>query len=385
MIKPGVKCEFLISLVSDVVKSKREMNSGIFQLILTCLVINVIAHTEQDKPPRDVFCNYFEDDRGYVCEITKLKLHHESDRIRLTGKRKEGKSNEDVSYLHIHSSESHIVPSEDIFTYLVNLVSLEMRGVSVKKVDQIINCAPLELIILSENEIKSLDAGVFVECSSLEILDLSKNEIFKIHVNAFGSLSALRELDLSFNKIDKLTRKTIKPLKNLKKLSLQSNKLAEINYDTFNDMFHLSELDLSDNPLTRLDFRTFDFTIHIETLKLRSTEIRKFHPFTFKNLRRVRYLDISNTNIRYVSNDMLSTNSELVELRMENCGTRAVGRQFFDKLNKLAVVHASNNKCVDGVFKGDVVDIRAKFIKCMQNWDDIRNKTDQYVHSGEEL
>lgn len=366
-------------------KRERKMHLGIFQFVLSCLIFNVIAHTDENTPPRDVFCKYFEDDRGYVCEITKLKLYHGKDKIRITGEQKAGKTNEDVQYLHIHSSESHVIPSEDIFTYLVNLEKLEMKGVSVKKIDHIVNCAPLISIILSQNQIKTLDAGVFIECISLELLDLSKNEISKIHVNAFGSLNALEELDLSSNRIEKLTRKTIKPLKNLKKLSLQSNKLAEINYDTFNDMFHLTELDLSENPLTRLDFRTFDFTIHIETLKLRSIMIKKFHPFTFKNLRRVRYLDISNTSTRYINNDMLSTNVELVELRIENCGIRAIGRNFFDKLNKLSVVHATKNKCVDGVFSGDVVDIRAKFMTCIQNWDNIKDKVQQYVHSGEEL
>ena len=360
------------------------MNSGVFFFVLVSLVNLVTSHTG-DENRRDVQCNFIEDDRGYVCEMTRLKLHSENDRIRITGQQIEGKCNEDVRYLHIHSSESFIVPSEDIFTYLVNLVNLEMRGVSIRKIDPIINCVPLEKIILSENEINKLDAGVFVECNNLEILDLSKNSISKIHVNAFGSLTALKELDLSFNRIDKLTRKTIKPMKNLKKLSLHHNKLAEINYDTFNDMFYLTELDLSENPLTRLDFRTFDFTIHIEILKLSSTEVKKFHPFTFKNLRRIRYLDISNTSVRYMNNDMLSTNTELVELHMDNCGTRAIGRQFFDKLNKLTAVHANKNKCIDGVFSGDVVDMRAKFMKCFENWDNIKNKTEEYVHSGEEL
>lgn len=360
------------------------MNSEIL-LILICLIINAIAHTDKGKPPRDVFCNYFDDDRGYVCEITKLKLLDLDDNIRITGKQKEGKTNEDVNYLHIHSSKVHVVPSENIFTYLVNLVKLEMKGVFVQRIDHIINCAPLEVIILSENEVKSLDAGVFVECISLELLDLSKNEISKIHVNAFGSMIALRELDLSNNRIDKLTRKTIKPLKELRKLSLQSNKLAEINYDTFNDMFHLEELDLSNNPLTRLDFRTFDFTIHIETLKLRSTDIRKFHPFTFKNLRRLRHLDISGTSTRYITNDMLSTNVELTELHMDNSKVMAVGRQFFDKLNKLATVNANGNSCIDGTFNGDVVDIRAKFLKCFQSWDNIKNKSQEFVNSREEL
>lgn len=340
--------------------------------LLTCLLC-ATAHKEGETEPRDVVCNYVEDDRGYVCEIDNLKLYSLDDNLRFTGKRAGGKTNEDVNYLRIHSSESHVVPSESIFNYLVNLVKLEMKGVSVKKIDPIVNCMPLELIDLSENLIKSLTAGVFVECTALEVLNLSKNKIEKIHENAFSSLNALTELDLSNNKIEKLTRKTIKPLKNLKKLSLQSNKFKEFQHDMFNDMFHLSELDLSDNPLTKLDFRTFDYTIHLDTLHLRSTEMRKFHPFTFKNLRRLRYLDISNNEISHMKNDLLSTQKELVELRMDNCQTRAMGRNFFDKLDKLTVLHANQNVCVDGMFRGDVVSIRPNFLKCFQKWDDIKS------------
>lgn len=359
--------------------------AGIFFLVLACLMHCATTHTEDGKGLRDIICDYIEDDRGYVCDIKNLKIHSLDDKLRFTGQRAAGKTNEDVKYLHIHSSEAHVVPSESIFNYLVNLEKLEMKGVSVKKIDPIINCMPLTLIDLSENFIKSLSAGVFIECTSLEVLNLSKNKIDLIHENALGSLTALIELDLSENKIEKLTRKTIKPMKNLKKLSLQSNKISDFKHDMFNDMFHLTELDLSNNPLTRLDFRTFDFTIHIETLHLMSTEIKKFHPFTFRNLKRLRYLDISHNEIRNLQSDFLSSNSELVEFRMDNCRTRSVGRNFFDKLNKLTKLHANQNKCIDGIFRGTVVEIRPNFLKCFEKWDDIREKAAQLMHSGEEL
>lgn len=357
-----------------------------FRFILTCFVLVYGASCHQDhSKARDVECKFFEDDRGYVCEITRLNMHTEDDLVRFTGKQLVGHTNEDVRVLHIHSTESFIVPSENIFHYFVNLEILEMRGVKVKKVDPIQFCEALEKIILSENEIKKLSAGTFVECSNLEILDVSKNVIKSMSDNAFSSLKLLKELDLSQNSIEKLTRKVLKPMKKLRKLSLQNNKLKEIPQDIFNDLFDLQELDISYNPLTRIDFRVFDFIINIETLRLKGTEIKKFHPLTFTHVRRLKYLDISNNDLKNIENDMLTTNKMIIELRMDNCNLESMGRQFFDKFEKLSYFSANRNVCVDGVFKGDVVAIRPKFLRCFERWDLVGDKGHKFEHIGDEL
>lgn len=355
-------------------------------LVLFLTVLLGLSRGHRDaKPPRDVICNYIEDDRGYVCEITNLKLHSLDDNLRFTGKQIKPKSNEDVIYLHIHSSETHVVPSENIFEYFTNLQRLDMKKVSIKKLDEIVNCTPLEFITFSDNQITSLEAGVFIECVSLEVLDLSKNQISGIHDNAFSSLKELRELDLSFNQITKIIRKVIKPMKNLRKFSLKNNNIRELAHDTFNDMFHLADLDLSNNPLSRLDFRFFDYTVHIDTLRLVGTNIQKFHPFTFKNLRRLKFLDISENSLKHIDNDLLSTNGEIEELRMDRIVMKSIGRKFFDKLNKLTVFHANGNKCVDGIFRGSLVDIRPNFLLCMDKSDEIRDTSGKGSHSGEDL
>jgi len=262
-----------------------------------------------------------------------------------------------------------------------------MKSVSVKKIDPIINCGPLVSISLSENEIRALDAGVFIECSSLEILDLSMNQIRRIDENAFSSLNALIELDLSENNLERLTRKTIKPMKSLKKLSLRNNKLRILQENLFNDLaISLTDLDLSHNPLKRLDFRIFDFTVAIESLKLTNVEIIKFHKFTFKNLRRLRSLDISENILTNIDDEMLANNKELTELKMNSCNIKAVGRHFFDSLDKLTLAEATGNKCVDGISSApSVVSIRPMFLMCMQNWDSMKETSRQQSHSGEEL
>lgn len=355
-------------------------------LVILAILASSEAHTE-GGPRKDIPCNFKEDDRGYVCEISGLKLSSLEDKIRITGQQIGEKTNEDVTYLKIQSSESHYVPSEDIFTYLVNLKKLDMRGVSVKHLTTIINCFPLDMIDLSENLIAELKPGLFIECMDLETLNLSRNKISKIDDNAFSSLNVLTSLDLSENELYKLTRKTVKPLKNLKKLSVRGNKFKELPHDVFNDLFHLQELDISDNPLIRLDFRFFDFLIHLEILQIRNTNIKKLHQFTFKNLRRLRILDLSQNNLIDIDNELLSTNAQLEELRMNNVGMKSMGRQFFDKLNLLKTFHANGNRCVDGSFNGDVVEIRPKFLGCFEAFDKLEanRQSGNSNHSGDEL
>lgn len=354
-------------------------------LLIAILVQCAVDAHKEGKPPRDVTCNYKKDDRGYVCEVENLKLSDIDDRVRFTGTQLPGKTNEDVEYLQIKSSECNVVPSEDIMYYLTNLKKLEMKGVAVTKVDPIVNCMPLHFIDFSGNQIKRIDAGVFIECESLEILDLSRNILKRIHDNAFSSLNALVELDLSSNNLDKLYRKILKPLKKLKKLSLNTNKIVDLPADLFNDLFQLVELDLSNNPLNRLDFRTFDFTIHIEVLRLKNSNLIKLHQFVLKNLRRLRFLDLSDNDLMHIGGQLLSTNTQIEELHMNQIRLNDMGRHFFDKLDKLKAFEAKGNKCVDGVFVGDVVAIRSKFLKCFENLDIRVERSRSEGHSGDEL
>lgn len=129
-----------------------------FLLILLAVVGLGNSHLEVGKA-RDVTCNYYEADGDYFCELTRLKLASEDDVIRFTGKQVKGLTNEDVSFLHIHSSETYFVPSENIFTFFTNLKRLKMPKNGVNQLSLIVNCFPLDYLDLSGNLITALDAG----------------------------------------------------------------------------------------------------------------------------------------------------------------------------------------------------------------------------------
>lgn len=114
--------------------------------------------------------------------------------------------------------------------------------------------------------------------------------------------------------------------------------------------------------------------------------ITKFHPFTFKNLRRLRHLDISQNDLRFLEDELLSTNGDVEEIRLDKIGLKAMGRKFFDKLNKLSLMVSFGNLCTeDGMYKGEVYQIRPKFQRCFEAWDVIKENEAKSTHSGDEL
>lgn len=358
-------------------------------LVFCCVVSSVWSHTDDQGPMRDVICTYMEDEiRGYVCEISNFRYYYESERIRFSGQQQSGKYNENVDYLYIHDSQAQYIPFEQIMYYFINLRRLEIRRSNVHQLTPLINGYSLEMVTLTHNGIQSLDAGLFVECSALEILDLSNNEISKIHENAFGSLKSIMDVNLSHNQIKYLTRKIVKPLRNTRKLNLRANNLKDLPHDIFNDLFHLTDLDISENPLIRLDFRIFDFTVHVENLKMSALHVKTLHKFIFKNLRRLVTLDISDNDLKTLDGEILSTNKNLVQLLMKNCNINGIGRQYFDNLFSLKRTVATGNICVNGDFGGNIVNYRPNFLKCFQNFEDMKDMmflNKGGPHAGDEL
>lgn len=102
---------------------------------------------------------------------------------------------------------------------------------------------------LSNNELVSLERGVFADLDDLRQLFLDGNNISLVEDSVFQNLKKLEELDLSGNNIAVLTGETLMGLQQLKKLSLRGNQLAIVGDHTFAHAGNLRRLDLSSNHL----------------------------------------------------------------------------------------------------------------------------------------
>lgn len=186
----------------------------------------------------------------------------------------------------------------------------------------------LIFLVITENQIKTLNSKIFNDCENLVVLDLSKNLIENISSDVFKSIGTLESLNLSENRI-KTMEKII--FSNLKRLFLSDNQIETFNGNNLN----LSEVKLNDNLITSLKIDESLKTLHAENnqisniivdennhlsdIRLRNnslTDLRNISKLTklifldlsdnkievqmnFKNLPKLERLLLQNTNIFY--------------------------------------------------------------------------------------
>ncbi|KAI9530574.1 hypothetical protein NQZ68_000064 [Dissostichus eleginoides] len=112
----------------------------------------------------------------------------------------------------------------------------------------------LEKLLLTHNELVSLDEGVFTNASSLRYLDLSSNKLRVVEQHYFQGLWKLEELLLFNNKITQLEAGMLNGLSSLKKAYFSLNQITYFPFFSITDHSHpfMSMLDLSSNRLSRL-------------------------------------------------------------------------------------------------------------------------------------
>jgi Leucine-rich repeat (LRR) protein len=107
----------------------------------------------------------------------------------------------------------------------------------------------LEMIDLSDGDLKEIDDRAFYGASKLKKLNLAGNKLTSLPRDLFPQRNAIKEINLSNNQITKLSRSTFKNLQHVKKLDLSNNRISSLDSAIFADMIHLDELDLTGNPI----------------------------------------------------------------------------------------------------------------------------------------
>ena len=144
----------------------------------------------------------------------------------------------------------------------------------------------LQILLLNNNQIKTLSKTLLLDCRSLRKLDLQHNQIDFIDPMFLINTSYLEELDLSHNKLfsDDLECLKHQNLQNIRTINLSFNNIFIIDFQ-FNIMSKLQYLNLSHNLIgpvlepKNIDFRiTFGLTVdlsynNIETFDLMSKSV----------------------------------------------------------------------------------------------------------------
>ena len=147
------------------------------------------------------------------------------------------------------------------------------------------------------DKIKRLFANRFVNLARLRILRLENNEIGSLDRGVFRGLTSLRVLFLARNHIEKLHR-AFEHLIQLRTLHLQSNRLFNLNRTTFLGLAMLSRLNISRSAVIAIERGTFDPLIRLRSLDLRLNTIVGFSESVFsKVVKRLLYLNMAVNNV----------------------------------------------------------------------------------------
>ncbi|MEQ2203329.1 hypothetical protein XENOCAPTIV_028670 [Xenoophorus captivus] len=169
---------------------------------------------------------------------------------------------------HLESLSSHLLRG------VPQLHTLDLTGnkLSDLPVDAFSD-APLQNLVLKNNQIKRADAKWFPKNSSLTWLDLSENHLTEISVGLFQRLPQLENLDLSNNGLEKISVNSLDPLTKLERLNLQDNKLETLNESVFQYTHNLTSLFLTRNKLTKLPQNLFQGLTRLTHLSLDNNQL----------------------------------------------------------------------------------------------------------------
>ena len=132
------------------------------------------------------------------------------------------------------------------------LLILSIKNCQNIKISEI-SSEKLEILDLSNNEIKEISLLEKINCKNLKKLDLSNNEISNINKLEKANFNQLEELYFSFNKISDIDILEKVNFKNLKILYLNFNEISNINIFKKTNFKKLEILNLHNNKISDIE------------------------------------------------------------------------------------------------------------------------------------
>ncbi len=185
---------------------------------------------------------------------------------------------------------------------------LNLSNMSLTTIDQYFGTANyrnLAQLVLSHNEITSVDERTFYYLVNLNLLDLSHNSLRRL--GSLDGLLNLEYLNLAHNELTRISESLFDGLSLLKVLDLSHNRVVSVDDKPFQTLFDLHSLFLQDNYIESFDIRSgFE---NLETLSLRSNRLFIVPSVGF--LMKLKDLDVSSNGISFLGPNTLSRGQTL--------------------------------------------------------------------------
>ncbi|UMM31221.1 hypothetical protein L5515_012789 [Caenorhabditis briggsae] len=225
----------------------------------------------------------------------------------------------------------------------------------------------LQTLDLSNNIIRHIDADFFLhlpnllvlnlrknrlpripegshELEHLEKLDLRSNLISTLSSEELSNLAAIRSVDLSRNLISFLPKPITSSKVNIEKLDLASNSITDLGSDQFSTFTTLVSLKLARNHITSLRQFSFSRLRHLETIDLTRNMIREVRFLAFNQLPSLRNVSLTKNDVYRLDDGMFYACEGLTRLNLSTNRVQSVTEGWMFGLTSLEVLDLSYNQ-----------------------------------------
>ncbi|XP_050296356.1 chaoptin-like isoform X2 [Anthonomus grandis grandis] len=259
----------------------------------------------------------------------------------------------ELSYLNLESNKIEAIPAtlfkSGIHSKLGNVV-LSNNELNTLETGTFQHLENLEVVWLTGNKIRHLEIESFSNLSALNAVFLSNNEISSVSVGAFSHLRALKQLDMQFNMLRKFSFGQFVNLESPLLLNLSHNNLIscssggqqlkldvlDLRFNKFTEVpkcleyvSFLKKLYLNFNEITDLKYSSFQKLTSLEELSLHQNSISTIDRRAFFGLQSLQTLDLSKNAIDNLQNLRFSDMPKLRILKLKENGLTYLQREIF--------------------------------------------------------
>lgn len=213
----------------------------------------------------------------------------------------------------------------------------------------------VNVLDLSNQNIQLIDNNAFFG-APLEVLLLQNNNITTLLPKCFNMLSSLKQLDLSNNKISIMAFDK-QHLGNLESLSVRNNALTVVKHEFFESLDSLQYLDLSDNKISRLESKSFGSLRNLISFEISNNPLNlTLEENTFEGLSSLPSFDISCTLLATIQNGSFNGMVELKNLNMSHSRIQELQYNSFLHTGFVEILDLSYNEIKQFVINNTQID-----------------------------
>ncbi len=247
----------------------------------------------------------------------------------------------------LHDNAITYIPA-GVFSHLSQCLSLYLQDNQISSVSEqaFTGLESLTYLSLRRNKISkyTLQHIMFYVLKSLTNIDLASNQITNIEQHTFRELETLQQLWLNYNKIVILQVSIFTGLYNLTNLYLQDNQISSIEKQAFSGLESLEDLSLFDNKISLIEVGIFSGLKSLTKLNLESNQVVYIEDQSFGDLVSLQILNLNRNRISTLQPGIFTGLNDLMELHLKDNNISRIQEGTLDSLHAIQMISLSNNK-----------------------------------------